>query len=430
MATSLIAHPTSASPADSRQFRVLFCCWTELDITSGTPVVVGDMLKYFPPGHAEAFVEANVDNKQHRLALEIEHPIRKYRIHTRLWPFKRGHRVRNKLARLGLPILVAQLVGHIRRFQPDCIFAIYAQAHWILATWIASRLTGVPLIYHIHDAFLEASERRRKSWFSRWLERKTLTTTRVLALDDHMAEHYEHKYGIKCTILRHIVRHAPLPAHSTRAAFDPNAAPLPAADGTTAESRELVIGFAGAIYDSNSRQLADLCRLVNEDPDLHLRIWTGSKASDLQPLGISGPRVQIDFEPDVDRWLANLADCDLLYLPLQFSQGENMAAGGMEFSLPTKSFDYLVAGAPILAHCPANYSLSRFFRRFPCGYVLNDPDAGALKNWLDAWRAGRFPQLDDDVRLRTLAMYSPDHNKCVLWQVLAEEVDRAANGAR
>jgi hypothetical protein len=409
MSTDLMTQRVIDSPDCSRQFRVLFCSWTELNITSGTPMVVADMLKHFEPGQAEAFVEQNVDNKQHRQDFAIEHPIRKYRLHGRLWPFKRGSRIRTRLARLGLPILVAELVRHIHRFRPDCLFAIYARSHWILATWLASRLTGIPLIYHVHDAFLELNDRHKNSPYFRWLERRTLTTSRVLALDNQMADHYERRYGIKCTILRHIVRRAPLPARLLQAP----------------RSRAAVIGFAGAIYDSNSRQLAELCRLVNDDPGLRLRIRTGSRPEALQPLGIHGPRVEVGFAPDYDHLLNDLAECDLLYLPLHFSEGETAAAGAMKFSLPTKCFDYLLTGTPIVAHCPEDFSLSRFLSRYPCAYVLNDPGAEALKQWLDAWRAGMLPPLDDGLRRRTLAMYTPEENKRILWQVLVEEVDGA-----
>ena len=139
-----------------RRFRVLFCSWTELDVASGTPMIICDMVRHFSPMDAE-ILRKRMSTARRRREMEIEHPAYKYRFHTLLWPFARGHIIRNRLARLGLPVLVGQLVAHIRRFRPDCIFTIYAQPHWIMATWIASRLTGVPLIYHIHDAFLQGT---------------------------------------------------------------------------------------------------------------------------------------------------------------------------------------------------------------------------------------------------------------------------------
>ena len=180
-AAESIATTSVGGEPSTRRFRVLFCSWSELDIASGTPVIVCDMLKHFLISDAQVFTEANVDQKRRRTT-NVEHRINTYRFHAQAWPFRRGHRIRSRLARLGLPVLVGQLVRLIHRFKPDCIFAIYAQPHWIAATWMASRITGVPLVYHIHDAFLEVEERRQNSELAKWLERKTLTSARVLAL--------------------------------------------------------------------------------------------------------------------------------------------------------------------------------------------------------------------------------------------------------
>ena len=58
------------------------------------------------------------------------------------------------------------------------------------------------------------------------------------------------------------MRHPPLSAAIRSVADDGNVV-----DGgrSPGQGRSITIGFAGAIYDSNSRQLAELCRLVNEN---------------------------------------------------------------------------------------------------------------------------------------------------------------------
>ena len=412
---------------------MLFLTWSELDIVSGTPMVVRDLLDYFPSSDAEVMVELNVDTKQHRQVVDVKHKVSKFSLHAKLWPFKRGSRVRNLLARISTPALTLQMVMRIRRLKPDCIFAIYFQPHWIFAAWMASRVTGVPLVYHVHDAFLESFEHRKNSRFLRWLERKTLTGARVLALDDNMAQHYEQRYAIQCTMLRHIVRHAPYPAAAAAATPSPSfeAAKTPTVwSGAPRRAKELTIGFSGAVYDSNSRQLAELCRLVGEDPSLRLRIRTGYTVSQLEALGICGPRVEIGFAPSYEQMLLDLTQCDLLYLPLHFEKGPMAAEGAMEFSLPTKIFDFLLSGVPILAHCPPHFSLSRFFRKYPCAHILNEPGPEAVRRWLAAWRGGEIPPLSDTVRLSTLQMYTPKENKRVLWKVLAEETDRKIKRSR
>jgi glycosyltransferase involved in cell wall biosynthesis len=383
--------------------RVLFCSWTELDIASGTPVIICDLLQHFSAGHAEALVEENRDN-QRRRQIRVEHPIRKYRFHSRLWPYTVGHRIRSRLARLGTPVLIAQMIRRIRQLRPDCILAVYAQPHWILATWIASRLTGVPLLYYVHDTFLEQTTRRKNSAFARWLDRKALSAARVLVLHPYLADYYRQRYGIECTVLRQIIRHPALPARDLDVA-----------------AKELVIGFSGAIYDNNSRQLAELARIIERNPWLRLKIWSDAAPEDLARKGIAGERIETSYETNYERLLSHLAGCDLLYLPLAFFDTPGVTTHSLQYAFPTKSLDYLVCGTPILVHCPKEFELSQFFSGHNCGYVVNESGPEAIAAWLDRWLAGEIAALDDAARLNTLDVFSPEANKRLLWQIIAEE---------
>ena len=89
-------------------------------------------------------------------------------------------------------------------------------------------------------------------------------------------------------------------------------------------------------------------------------------------MGIAGEGVEIGFEADYDRLLQRLSECDLLYLPLAFEDTGSLTTDALQYSFPTKSLDYLLAGPPILVHCPAEFELSRFFRERECAHVLND----------------------------------------------------------
>ena len=163
--TELLPTERTGLRPQQRAPRVLFCSWTELDVASGTPVIICDLLRHFQADDAEALVEENCDNKKRR-TIDVSQPIRKYRFHSRLWPFKRGHRLRTRLARVGIPFLVAEICRRVRKLRADCILAVYAQSHWILATLIAARLTGKPLLYYVHDTFLEQTDRRKGSRFA------------------------------------------------------------------------------------------------------------------------------------------------------------------------------------------------------------------------------------------------------------------------
>ena len=405
MSSHLLSQPVTDPPPADRGYRALVCSWSDLDVASGTPVIICDLLEHFAPGQVEVMTEENIDNKRRR-RIQVEQPVYKVEFHRRLWPFTRGNRVRTRLARLGTPLLTLQILRRIQRFQPDCLLAVYAQPHWIMATWLAARMAKIPLIYYVHDTFLEQTKRRQTSAFAGWLDHTALTSARVLVLHPYLADYYRRRYGIESTVLRQIIRHAPLPAHPANRS-----------------AAELVIGFSGAIYDNNCRQLADLARIVESDPGLRLKIWSDATPLELQRLGIAGRRVEAAYEPNYERLLNHLAGCDLLYLPLAFFDNPGVTTDSLRYAFPTKSLDYLVCGTPPLVHCPQNFELSQFFTDNACGHVLNDPNPLAVKKWLQSWRAGQVAPSNDSDRLDAIGLFSPEENKRLLWRVIAEEVE-------
>ena len=223
-------------------------------------------------------------------------------------------------------------------------------------------------------------------------------------LHPYLADYYRDRYGIECTVLRQIIRHPAMPA------VEPDLS-----------AKELVIGFSGAIYDNNRRQLAELAEVVARNPRLRLKLWTDASPDDLATRGIGGDRVEIGYESDYGRLLSNLASCDLLYLPLAFYDAPGATIDSLQYAFPTKSLDYLVCGSPLLVHCPEHFELSRFFAGHNCGHVLNDPGPVAVERWLNRWLAGEVPSMDDKDRLAALDIFSPTENKRLLWEIIAEE---------
>lgn len=392
--------------------RALFLSWSEPDVVSGTPVIVCDMMSHFPPGHAELLCEKSYTPKQRR-KISLAHPVRKVRFPFFLWPFSRGTRVRAMLAYAGFPWLVLAGCWHVLRFRPTGLVAIYYRVSWVFAAYLVSRICRVPLVYHIHDALREnyGGKHGIRNRFSAWVEERALRSARVAALDPHMADHYLERYGIECPILRHVVWRKPFPRRQRKNPDGP-----------------LVIGFSGAVYENTSRQLAELSALVARNPQLRFKIWTGHKPDVLAEMGISGEDVEIGFEADYDRLLERLSECDLLYLPLAFHDTGTLTTDALQYSFPTKSLDYLLAGPPILVHCPAEFELARFFREQDCAHMLDDGDPGRLAAWLEAFGEGRVAQLDDAARRRALELFSPQENRRVLWRLLSEAASQS-NGA-
>ena len=395
---------TSGAPHPQAVPRVLFLSWTEPDVVSGTPVILCDMMSHFPPGHTELLCEKSY-NRKNRRKISLAHPVRKVRFPYFLWPFHRGARVRAMLAYVGFPWLVLVGCWHVLRFRPTGLVAIYYRVSWVFAAYLISRICRVPLVYHIHDALRENYDGKHTlhNRFSAWVEARALRGARVAALDPHMADHYLQRYGIECPILRHVVWRKPLPRR-----------PRENRDGP------LIIGFAGAVYENTRRQLAELSAIVARHPRFRFKIWSGARAEVLAEMGIAGEGVEIGFEADYDRLLERLSECDLLYLPLSFHDTGSLTTDALQYSFPTKSLDYLLAGPPILVHCPEEFELARFFREQDCGHLLTDGDPDRLVAWLEAFAEGRIADSDAAARRRALELFSPQENRRVLWRVLSE----------
>jgi glycosyltransferase involved in cell wall biosynthesis len=225
----------------------------------------------------------------------------------------------------------------------------------------------------------------------------------VLVLHQYLADHYRERYGIECVVLRQIVRHSAMPAREP----DRN-------------RRDRIIGFSGAIYGNNRQQLTDLAKVVARDPRLRLRVWSDASTEQLQRCGITGDRVDVQYEANYERLLAQLGECDLLYLPLAFHDSSSVTTESLQYAFPTKSLDYLVCGVPILVHCPSNYELSRFFTEQKCAHVVNDNEPEAIANWLNRWLDGVVAPLDDCNRRNALSIFSPEENKRLLWEAIAD----------
>ena len=65
--------------------------------------------------------------------------------------------------------------------------------------------------------------------------------------------------------------------------------------------------------------------------------------------------------------LEELEDADLLYCPYRFDDKFEMTA---RYSFPGKLSTYMNTSTPILVHSPEYSSISRFIKKYECGYVL------------------------------------------------------------
>ncbi|MCU1267793.1 MAG: a-glycosyltransferase [Acidobacteria bacterium] len=382
--------------------KILVWTWTDPATPSGSPALLGEILKWIPKGHAEVVCESR-DLGKLRRKIDIEHPITRYGVHKLLWPFRRGSRQIRLAKYLVLPITLLFGLWRIFRFKPDCLLTIYFNEQWILTSYCLSKLTGIPVVYYVHDPFEERArhEGTLSARFARWLEPRSLKHGEVLVICDSLRDLYARKYGITAAVLRHS-------APDLR----------PKLRDRSVSNAPLRIGFAGAIYDNNKSLLRQLVAECAGDPRVQLRIWTDARPDVLDELGLTREGIQVSFESEYGRLIEHLSNCDLLYLPLAFSDTPTLPTDSLRYAFPTKTIDYLIAGTPILAHCPPDYETSLFLAKFNAAYSLNTDGSGELRAWKERWLANSIEPLSDSASFCALEVFSPSINMTKLMNFL------------
>lgn len=379
--------------------KILFWSWTEPDKPSGSPAILLEILRSIPKGRAEIVCERNCPDNM-RKNVDLVHPITRLSAHRKMWPFSRGYRFQRYFVYMGVIILLLYGLFKIIKNRPDFIFTIYFNDKWILSSYLLSKLTGIPIIYYVHDPYLESAVNRQEPApkLANWLEPLSLQHGQVIVLYESLRRHYLKKYDIESVVVRHITP-------KIRNTYKPS------------KKNDLVtIGFAGMIYDNNKILMKKLGLTCRRMPNLRLRIFTAANSSVLEEIGLYGDRIKVEYIQNYEELLDSLSKCDLLYLPLAFPDETSLLLpeSALKYVLPTKAIDYLLAGPPILVHCPKDYETSRFFVKYCAGFQLNSNRLRDINQWIENWQDKGKESIDEKNVLQALDTFSAEKNFTIL----------------
>lgn len=335
---------------------------------AGSPAILVSLLDYFDGKTAVAYCEKNFlhySKKQHTKV-----PI--YRLATlpMFWSLKSGYRIRKLLRIFGFPILLLRGICAVRRFQPEVIVTVYYNWRWIISSFILGKLFGKPVVFYVHDLLSENYFESKLSWVANSIESYLFKNSIVVALHPGLARYLESKHGIIPEVLRHVVDGEFLKIDRT------------------SNLGYKVIGFAGAIYENNVKELRELSRVLESIPELELILFTSKDSTWLSENGIDPERIKVRFCESKHSLIDALSRCDLLFLPLSFEDHDSLTQKALSFAFPTKSIDYLLSGTPILVYSPSSFELTRFFKQHEAANVVTENRPGTLEKWLSSWSKG------------------------------------------
>lgn len=143
-----------------------------------------------------------------------------------------------------------------------------------------------------------------------------------------------------------------------------------------AESGEIRIVYTGAIYQAHFdafRNLASALIKLNQK-NIKLHIYSARSQAQLEKDGIIGHIVYHDHVEHRNS-IEQQRRADILFLPLAF---DSIFPEIIRTSSPGKMGEYLASGRPILVHAPADSFVSKYFKKYECGVVVDVNDISEL----------------------------------------------------
>jgi glycosyltransferase involved in cell wall biosynthesis len=249
-------------------------------------------------------------------------------------------------------------------FNPDIIYSQLSSLELIRFVSELNELTGKPIALHIMDDWPNTMY-KPEMFFSYWRKVTDLEFRRLLdkssilmSICDSMSEEYKIRYNKDF-----------MPFHNP---IDINFW-LPFSKLQWETTGIFKILYSGRVGKANGKSILFMANIVNSmsiagnkiELDIFTSDLTSRKAKVLRNL--KGVNLK-DTVPH-NEMPALLASYDLLFLPLDFDKvGINFA----QFSMPTKTSEYMISGTPVLVYADKRTALAQYAIRENWAYVVTE----------------------------------------------------------
>jgi len=256
-----------------------------------------------------------------------------------------------------------QIYQILKREQCNVVMACTGDLYDLPAAWLASQWADVGYCAYLFDDYIyQWVEPFQRAFAQKWERVLMEGAAGVIVPNEFLGEEYERRYRIKP-----IVIHNPYEESETRPITE---RVWPSRQG------EIKIVYTGAIYHAHYDALQNMLTAIQKigRPEIKLHLYTAQTASELARQNISGPVVFHSHLPISDITKIQ-KEADVLLLILAF---RSPIPEVIRTSAPGKMGEYLVSGRPILVHAPSDSFLSWYFRKYNCGYVVDQNDPAKL----------------------------------------------------
>jgi glycosyltransferase involved in cell wall biosynthesis len=223
----------------------------------------------------------------------------------------------------------------------DVILACHPNIGFALAAAKVARIRGLPLVLYLMDLFAESRVNPvEKFWASFTEKRLMMQATSVICLTKGIQKYYSHKYNINTVLIQHCVT-------------EPEIAEAVASRPSLTVGSPIIITYAGGAYQARLDSLVVVKQAVeklNAQGYLVKLLILGKNDPDqLASWGIGGPYVSVRFLKDRSEFMEQLRLSDILLSTVAFKSAYPLQD---QTCFPTKTFDYFLAGKPVLVVAP------------------------------------------------------------------------------
>jgi glycosyltransferase involved in cell wall biosynthesis len=230
----------------------------------------------------------------------------------------------------------------------------------LLATYLAARLKGVPIVYDTHELYTETPEltgrpRVRAIW--EFIERKIFPGLKyVYTVNESIAGIYKSKYGVEVRVVRNVPEARPVIEKRDRSSM-----------GLPEEKKIILLQGAGINIQRGAEEMVQAMQFI--EGAVFMIVGGGDVLEELKSLaarlGLEDKVLFIPKQP-LDRVSEYTVQADL-GVTLDKDTNPNY-----RFSLPNKLFDYIQAGVPVLAS--PLIELKKIIEKFDIGTTIDSHD--------------------------------------------------------
>jgi glycosyltransferase involved in cell wall biosynthesis len=228
--------------------------------------------------------------------------------------------------------------------------------------YMASKKINIPFFLYAFDDYIQQWTNKYYHYFAEKIGPSIIKNAKeIIVPNNHLKSVYDTNYGVNAKTI-----------HNPVNLSDYTGVSLP--ELVYSFESEINIVYTGAIYGAQTDALNRLLNAISKTKDKNIRLHLFSP-NPWEPVKYNEFVIYHNSLP-----LSQMADVQMsahiLFLPLAFKSEYPQSL--INTSSPGKMGEYLASGRPILVHAPQDSFVSRYFKKFKCGSVVDSVDVNAL----------------------------------------------------